>query len=141
MPWTSAPGAGFTTGTPWLRLGPDATTHDVATELADPDSVLACYRRLIAARRAEPSLQDGRLRLRPVGDPDVLGFRRLGSGPDVLVGIAFGAAGGRLDLPRRPAGGGWRPIVGSHRELPVVAPGARSVELRGFEGLVLVATP
>ena len=116
-------------------------THDVATEEADPDSVLACYRRLIAARHAEPSLQDGNLRLLPAADPDVLGFRRQGSGPEVIVGIAFSPDGGRLALPRRPAGGGWRPIVGSHRELPVVAPGARSVELRGYEGLVLVATP
>ncbi len=141
MPWTSEPGAGFTTGQPWLRLGPDAATHDVATQTPDPDSVLSCYRRLIAARRAEPSLQDGRLRLLPAGDPDVLGYRRLGSGAEVLVGIAFSAAGGRLDLPRRPAGGGWRPIAGSHRRLPVVAADARSLELRGYEGLILVATP
>ena len=141
MPWTNEPGAGFTTGRPWLRLGPDAATHDVATQSADPDSVLACYRRLIATRHAQPSLQDGRLRLLAAGDPDVLGYRRLGSGPEVLVGIAFSGAGGRLDLPRRPAGGGWRPIAGSHRELPVVTPGARSLGLRGWEALVLEATP
>ena len=30
---------------------------------ADPDSVLACYRRLLAARREQPALQDGALEL------------------------------------------------------------------------------
>ena len=30
------PGAGFTSGQPWLRLGPDADARNVATQSGDP---------------------------------------------------------------------------------------------------------
>ena len=63
MPWTPEPGAGFTTGTPWLRFGPDVETRNVAAQGADPDSVLAAYRRILAVRRTLPALQVGALRL------------------------------------------------------------------------------
>ena len=36
MPWTRGPGAGFTTGRPWLRLGPDVATRNVRDAAARP---------------------------------------------------------------------------------------------------------
>ncbi len=54
MPWAAGPGAGFTTGQPWLRFGLDADTRNVAAQAADPSSVLSLYRRLIALRAGEP---------------------------------------------------------------------------------------
>jgi alpha-glucosidase len=48
MPWTAAdPGHGFTTGTPWLPFGEQATTKAVD---ADPPT-LALYKQAIAVRR------------------------------------------------------------------------------------------
>ncbi len=118
MPWSPGPGAGFTTGRPWLRLGDDVETRNVAVQSRDPDSVLACYRRLLAARRALPSLQDGALRLVAVDDPSVLAFRRVGSGQEVLVLAAFGADGATVRIPRPSGGGQWHPVVGTHLDLP-----------------------
>ncbi len=54
MPWT--PEGGFTTGTPWLPLGPDVATRNVAVQKADPHSVWNTYRKLLALRR-EPAFQ------------------------------------------------------------------------------------
>ena len=139
MPWSGGPHGGFSATRPWLRLGDDTAERNVETQSLDPDSVLACYRRLLAARRMTPSLQDGRLRLVPTADPDVLAYRRLGSGPDVLVAIAFGADGGAVRLSRLARGGRWRVLVGTHRDLPHIPGSAQSVALRGYEGLVLVA--
>ena len=77
MPWTAGPGAGFTTGQPWLRFGLDADTRNVAAQAADPSSVLSLYRRLIALRATSQALQVGTLRL----DPDATGrSRRLHAG-------------------------------------------------------------
>ena len=101
MPWTAGPGAGFTTGRPWLRLGPDTRSRNVASQAADEDSVLACYRRLLRARIALPSLQDGAIALVRTGRPDVLAYRRRGSGPEVLTMIAFGRAGATVTVPPR----------------------------------------
>ena len=52
MPWTGEPGAGFTTGHPWLLLPPDWRTRNVAAQRANPSSVLAFYWALLALRRA-----------------------------------------------------------------------------------------
>ncbi len=57
--WDSSPGAGFTTGTPWLAINPDHVEVNAAAEVGDPDSVFEHYRRLIALRHAEPVVTDG----------------------------------------------------------------------------------
>jgi glycosidase len=60
MRWDSTgPGAGFTDGTPWEPLGDDPPGTDVATERADPGSLLSHYRDLIALRSAHPALSRG----------------------------------------------------------------------------------
>src|SRR6476469_10084362 len=136
MPCTAAPGAGLTTGRPWLRFGPDTRVRNVASEAADEDSVLACYRRLLRVRAVTPSLQDGAISLVRIGRPDVLAYRRRGSGPEVLTVIAFGRAGATVTVPPAGAGLTWRPVVGTHHDLPDTTPG-RALALRGYEGVVL----
>ncbi len=55
MQWNGQPGAGFTEGEPWIGLAADYTNGwDAQTQEGDPDSVLNCYRRLLALRRAHP---------------------------------------------------------------------------------------
>jgi alpha-glucosidase len=136
MPWSAGHAGGFTTGHPWLRLGPDARTRNVAAQAADPDSVLACYRRVLAARTTLRSLEDGSIALVRLG-PDVLGYRRLGSGAEVLVLIAFTRDGATLTVPRPRAGTTWRPIAGTHRDLPGSLETGRPFALRGYEGVIL----
>ena len=140
MPWTAGLNGGFSPVRPWLRLGDDTNERNVAAQAADPDSVLACYRRLLRARQASPSIQDGRLRLVRTGDPDILAYRRLGSGQEVLVAVAFQASGGTLRLPSLPSRARWQPLAGTHRDLTTVLRGDETLALRGYEGLILVAT-
>lgn len=59
MPWSAAPGAGFTTGKPWLALNPNWPEINVAADRADPDGVFAHYRRLVALRKAHPIIREG----------------------------------------------------------------------------------
>ena len=58
MQWDASPTGGFTTGEPWLPLV-DPATRNVAAQAADPASLLALYRRLIATRRGSPALRRG----------------------------------------------------------------------------------
>ena len=53
MPWDGSPLAGFTTGKPWLPLGPDHASANVAAMSKSPDSILNLYRRLIELRPCE----------------------------------------------------------------------------------------
>ena len=50
MQWSDGKNAGFTTGTPWLRVNPNYTAINVEKEAQDPDSVLNFYKKLIALR-------------------------------------------------------------------------------------------
>jgi alpha-glucosidase len=51
MQWTSAPNAGFTTGSPWLGMNPNYSTVNVEQQLADPDSILHFYKKMIVMKK------------------------------------------------------------------------------------------
>ena len=120
MPWTAEPGAGFTTGRPWLRIGPDAARRNVAAEAADEGSVLATYRRLLEARRSVTALRRGSYESIDAGEDDVYAWRRIAPrvagrrrGQLRWRGLPDPAAGGRGPAdrrrdPPRSAGSGWR---------------------------------
>lgn len=59
MPWDSSPNAGFTSGKPWLPLGPDHVNMNVAALCESPGSILNLYRRLIELRQGRPELTCG----------------------------------------------------------------------------------
>jgi alpha-glucosidase len=63
IPWRRPSGAGaaagFSSGTPWLPIVPDAERLSVESQEQDPDSTLAFTRRLIGLRTREPALQSG----------------------------------------------------------------------------------
>ena len=52
MQWNTEKNAGFTTGTPWLKVNDNYTEINMETQDTDPDSVLNYYRKLIALRKA-----------------------------------------------------------------------------------------
>lgn len=51
MQWTGEKNAGFTAGTPWLRVNSNYTAINVEKETIDPNSVLNFYKKLIALRK------------------------------------------------------------------------------------------
>jgi alpha-glucosidase len=58
MRWSSGPNAGFTTGDPWLPIGPHAETRNVSELQQDSRSLLWLYKKLIEIRN-EPALVAG----------------------------------------------------------------------------------
>ena len=52
MQWNTGKNAGFTTGTPWLKVNDNYTEINMETQDTDPDSVLNYYRKLIALRKS-----------------------------------------------------------------------------------------
>lgn len=57
MQWSKDKNAGFTTGTPWLKLNPNYPVINAAAQQDDPDSVLSFYKKLIALRK-NPEYKD-----------------------------------------------------------------------------------
>ena len=131
MQWSPAPGAGFTTGDPWLPIPADHVQLNVEVEEGDPLSMLALYRRLLALRKNEASLSVGDW-LPLVAAGGILAYQRR-TGERVLT-VALNLT----DAPRSLGVDGERRRVvlstGLDREGEVIGPG---IELRPNEGLVL----
>lgn len=51
MQWSAEKHAGFTTGTPWLRVNPNYTSINADAQMNNPDSVRNFYKQLIALRK------------------------------------------------------------------------------------------
>lgn len=51
MQWSDEANAGFTTGTPWLKVNPNYLSINAAAQIKDEDSVYAFYKKLIALRK------------------------------------------------------------------------------------------
>jgi alpha-glucosidase len=88
MQWDGSKNAGFTTAEhPWLPVPPSAAKYTVEVESKDPGSILSFYKRVIALRRSELALRDGRYLPLNREDPFVLSFLRKkpGSSDAILV--------------------------------------------------------
>ncbi len=135
MQWKRGPGAGFTTGRPWIRLAPDADRRNVEVQADDPDSVLAAYHRLLIFRRTAPALQHGAMNRLDAGVPDVLAWTRAGGGERLLVVVNFSGEPRQVDAGAI-AGGPWEARVGTHE--PPAALGADGLlDLRADEAVIL----
>ena len=89
MQWAAERNGGFSDAEPWLPVGDDLATANVAQQSDDPRSLLALYRRLIELRTHEPVLVTGAYE--PVSrEPPLLVYRRRGDGRTLLVVLNFG---------------------------------------------------
>jgi oligo-1,6-glucosidase len=118
MQWDGSPGAGFSTGTPWLPVNPNAAGINAAAQVGDPDSVFAHYRRLIELRHTEPAVAHGDFTMLLPDDPQVYAFtRRLGD-VELLVLCNMSAGPAAVEVP------GWdgaEPLVGTGGTGPLTA--------------------
>jgi alpha-glucosidase len=132
MPWDTGPAAGFTSGHPWLPLGPDHRTVNVAAQRYDPGSMLALHRRLLQLRRHAPALVSGGYQ--PVeADGDVLAYLRTWEDQRYLVALNLGPDLARLALPSLAAG---RVVLSTDPSRDGRPVGGR-LDLRGDEGVVM----
>jgi glycosidase len=89
--WDASPGAGFTTGRPWLAINPDHTTVNAAAQVGEPGSVFEHYRRLIALRHEDPVVTDGDFELLLPEHPAIWAFLRRTAEAELLVAANFSA--------------------------------------------------
>ncbi|HEX3104411.1 MAG TPA: alpha-glucosidase [Terriglobales bacterium] len=85
MQWNTSANAGFSQTKPWLPVPASYKTHNVATELKDPDSILNFYRRVLALRQQDRALRDGDYVALNENDANVLSYLRRYKDEAVLV--------------------------------------------------------
>jgi alpha-glucosidase len=85
MQWNDSPNAGFSQAKPWLPVPASYKTHNVASELKDPDSVLEFYRHLLELRHHDSALLDGDYVALNQDNANVLSYLRRYKDEAVLV--------------------------------------------------------
>ena len=76
MQWDSSEHAGFTAGTPWIKVNPNYKEINVKSALADSDSVFYYYQKLIQLRREHPVIVYGRYDLILAAHEKIYAFTR-----------------------------------------------------------------
>jgi len=108
--WSDAPQAGFTTGTPWIEVNPNADTLNVAADRADPNGVFAHYARLTHLRRTMEIVSHGRFVPCAEDDPAILAYARESEGRRLSVVANFTGDEVAFEVPERLAVAG-APLV------------------------------
>ena len=104
MQWNDSANAGFSTAKPWLPVPASYATHNVASELKDPDSILSFYQKLLALRHENHALLDGQYVALNQEDPNVLSFLRKYKDEAVLVVLNMSAAAQSVSFDLGPQG-------------------------------------
>jgi oligo-1,6-glucosidase len=89
MQWDAAKGAGFTTGTPWIKVNPNAAEINVAKAVKDPDSIFHYYRKLIALRKQHEVIIYGKYELLLPLDTEIYAYTRTLEDSKLLVILNF----------------------------------------------------
>ena len=100
MQWKDAPQAGFTSGTPWLKVNDNYPVINVEKEEGQPDSVLHYYRELIALRKSgeyRELFTYGKFEPAYENADHVMAYYRILRGRRVLVAANFGTDTIELD--------------------------------------------
>jgi alpha-glucosidase len=129
MQWDSSRFAGFTTATPWLRLGADHATVNVTTLSGQSESVLSLYRTLIALRNGNAALNSGRIES-VAGNGGMLGYERVDDEQRFAILLNFNQS------PEEAPIAAGHIVVSTHMDRAGDAVESR-VSLRQFEGVVV----
>lgn len=103
MQWDASPNAGFTTGTPWIRVNPNYKEINAAACTADPDSVFHYYQELIRLRHTLPIIVYGKFEGLLEDSETIYAYRRLLNGQVLTVACNFTDQEQACDLCEDPA--------------------------------------
>jgi oligo-1,6-glucosidase len=89
--WDESEHAGFTTGTPWIKVNPNYKEINAKQAMADPDSIFHYYRKLIQLRKQYPIIVYGNYDLLLPEDEKIYAYTRTLGVQKLLVVLNFTA--------------------------------------------------
>ncbi|QCT03371.1 alpha,alpha-phosphotrehalase [Paenibacillus algicola] len=123
MPWENQEQAGFTKGTPWIKV--DERYRDINARLAveDPESIYHHYRKLIELRKSLPVLTDGAYIRLDEGHPQIYAYARRNAGEMLVVISNFSDQEISFRLPESLKASGYafenaKLLIGNVKEAP-----------------------
>lgn len=89
MQWDDSANAGFTTGTPWIKVNDNYDKINAKSQVDDPDSIFSCYKKLVQLRKDYPVFVDGKFTLLLEDDENIFAYSRKNEENTMLVVCNF----------------------------------------------------
>jgi trehalose-6-phosphate hydrolase len=137
MQWDATEHAGFTTGTPWIKVAPNYQEINAEQALADPDSIFYHYKKLIRLRKELDIVTTGTYECVDIDHPEVYAYLRHGDNEKLFVVNLFGGRALSYTVPEEVLTSvqGWtREILLSN--YPDSAAFGEQLPLRPYESIV-----
>lgn len=135
MQWDTGPGAGFTTGEPWIAVNPNSADINVAAQRNDPNSVLAHYRHLVALRKQHEVIVQGRFVSWLEDHPQIWAYTREWNNQRLSVLCNISSEPARTEVPPGLASNGTCLICTAHPRHSVPA---GPITLEPWEAVVVL---
>ena len=114
MQWDDTENAGFTTGTPWIKVNDNYKTINAKSQVDDPDSIFNCYRKLVSFRKEYPVLVDGSFKLLLAEDENIFAYERKNADETLLVVCNF--YGNTVKMPLAEETEGMELLISNYKE-------------------------
>jgi oligo-1,6-glucosidase len=134
MQWNATEQAGFTNGTPWIKVNPIYTEINIEQALADPDSIFHYYQKLIQLRKENPVFVYGRYDLLLDPDEKIYAFTRTLDDDRLLVILNFSTESPVFRLPEDLPYTSAELLIGNYKVDP--AKNIRQIALQPYEARV-----
>ncbi|WP_225999782.1 alpha,alpha-phosphotrehalase [Paenibacillus sp. BJ-4] len=125
MQWDNTPNAGFTTGTPWIKVDERYPQINVQAQLEDPDSIYHHYRKLIRLRKTVQVITDGDYQRLDDAHPQVYAYQRSNAQETLVVISNFSGQNAQFALPdslyspfKNQALGSAELLIGNTKQAP-----------------------
>ena len=89
MQWDDSANAGFTTGTPWIKVNDNYGKINAKSQVDDPDSIFSCYKKLVQLRKDYPVFVDGKFTLLLEDDENIFAYSRKNEEKTMIVVCNF----------------------------------------------------
>ncbi len=132
--WDSTEHAGFTAGTPWIKVNPNYKEINVAEALADPDSIFHYYKKLIQLRRENPVIVYGTYGLILDSHEEIYAFTRTLEEDRLLVILNFSRNSPRFTLPETISFGSAELLINNYEV--ILDEDIREITFRPYEARV-----
>lgn len=131
MQWDNSENAGFTEGTPWIKVNPNYTGINAKEQMEREDSVFYYYQKLIRLRKENPVIVYGTFKLLLPEDEDIFMYTRNYEGKQLLVICNFSSNVRSVKIPAGfEKGEIW---ISNYKEVQI----QEEIELRAYEAIVL----
>lgn len=114
MQWNTKENAGFTTGTPWIKVNKNYLEINAEAEMAEEDSVYHYYKKLIRLRKENEIMVQGRFVPLLEEDDHIYAYERLWEGEKIVVACNFTKEVQACDLFRGLEDG--RELISNYKE-------------------------